>query len=253
MSRKLKLVLSLLIVVTLTSTAFIGGVVCADSGLIKLTDVYLNNNIKVVLNGTLFQAKDPQDGSIYVPLTYKGRTYLPLRAVGEAVGLPVDYDPNTTTAYLGKRTDAASGQVQEVYINATPEYTDNFGGEYVTKSVDAARLTTTAGKTFDFGYGGKHSYTSPIFLCDFKYKKFQCTIYSAWNEDQKKLYRDTLNDESQPLEIMIKNEHGMEIKNIKGIKPGTETKIDIDCIDYKTLTIYVTGGASIIGEPKFVK
>lgn len=249
MSKKMIFILLLTIALSFT----LGAVANANGGLTKLAEVYLNNDISVVINGIVFNAKDPQDGSVYVPITYKGRTYLPLRAVAEAVGLPVDYDQNTKTAYLGTKPNTAGGPVQEVYINATPEYTDNFGGEYVTKKIDAARLATSSGRIFEFGYGGKHSYTSPIFLCDFKYKRFQFTVYSAWNEEQKKLHRDTLNDENQPLEISIKNEHGVVIEHIKDIKPGTETKFDIDCIDYKTLTVYCTGGATIIGEPKFVK
>lgn len=253
MSRRTKILLSVFFVVAFTAGTLFGSVVNAAGGLTKLTDVYLNNEISVVINGTVFNAKDPQDGSVYVPMTYKGRTYLPLRAVAEAVGLPVEYVDATKTAYLGTKPDTAGGPVQEVYINATPEYTDNFGGEYVTKEIDAARLTTSTGKIFDFGYGGKHDHTAPVFLCDFKYKKFQFTVYSAWNEAQKKYYKDTQNDENQPLEIIITNEHRTVIEQIKDIKPGTETKFDIDCIDYKSLTVYCTGGATIIGEPKFVK
>ncbi|HOE56905.1 MAG TPA: hypothetical protein PLI20_04890, partial [Bacillota bacterium] len=75
MSKKLKVFMVLTIVLSFA----LGAVANANGGLTRLTEVYLNNDISVVINGTVFNAKDPQDGSTYVPMTYKGRTYLPLR------------------------------------------------------------------------------------------------------------------------------------------------------------------------------
>lgn len=88
MSKKMKFAF----VIAIALSFIIGAIANANGGLTRLTEVYLNNDITILLNGTLFNATDPQDGSVYVPLTYKGRTYLPLRAIAEAVGIPVDYD-----------------------------------------------------------------------------------------------------------------------------------------------------------------
>ncbi|HQE65752.1 MAG TPA: stalk domain-containing protein [Bacillota bacterium] len=250
MSRKTKILLSVFFIVAFTAGTFFGSVVNAAGGLTKLTDVYLNNDISVVINGAVFNAKDPQDGSTYVPMTYKGRTYLPLRAVAEAVGLPVDYDSNTKTAYLGTKPNTAGGPVQDVYINATPEYAGS-AERYVTKKIDAGRLTTLTGKTFEFGYcGDTGRFMKPTFLCDFKYKRLKFTLYSAW--DQKELETGYSSPDT-PLALEITDEHGTIIKSIKDLKHGTELELDIDCIDYKSLEVYCTGGATIIGEPKFVK
>lgn len=245
MSKKLRILMLLTIVLSFV----LGAVANAAGGLTKLTDVYLNSDISVVINGTVFNAKDPQDGSTYVPMTYKGRTYLPLRAVAEAVGLPIDYDANTKTAYLGTKPGTIGGPVQEVYINATPEYA-GAAESYKTKKIDAAKLTTLTGKTFEFGYcGDTGRFMKPTFLCDFKYKRLKFTVYSAW--DQKELEAGYSSD--TPLAIEITDEHGTVIKSFKDLKHGTELEFDIDCIDYKTLGVYCTGGATIIGEPKFVK
>lgn len=78
-------------------------------GLTRLTEAFLNHDIRILIDGELFQARDPLDGSLYIPISYKGRTYLPLRAVAEALGLPVKYDPTTKTAYLGKIPDISPG------------------------------------------------------------------------------------------------------------------------------------------------
>ncbi len=245
MSRKLRILMLLTIILSFA----LGAVANANGGLTRLTEVYLNNDISVVINGTVFNAKDPQDGSTYVPMTYKGRTYLPLRAVAEAVGLPVDYDANTKTAYLGTKPGTIGGPVQEVYINATPEYAGS-AERYVTKKINAAKLTTSTGKTFEFGYcGDTGRFMKPNFLCDFKYKRLKFAVYSAW--DQKE--QDAGYGADTPLTIWIQDEHGTYIEKIEDVKHGTEKEFDIDCIDYKSISVYVTGGATIIGEPKFVK
>ncbi|MFZ5351833.1 MAG: stalk domain-containing protein [Bacillota bacterium] len=248
MTGKMKLVLVLIVILSFSAGSFAN----ASGGLIELSEVYLNNDISVVINGTLFQAKDPQDGSVYVPLTYKGRTYLPLRAVAEAVGLPVDYDADTKTAYIGTIPDIDSGNAQDVYINASPEYVD--GGSaalYKTKKIDAERLTTESGKTFDFGYCGEdYRFIKPTFNCNYKYKRLKFTLYAAWSQeelDSGRRQKDT------PLKVEITNEHGTVIESIEDLKHGTEMEFDIDCIDYKTLQVYTFGGSTIIGEPKFAK
>ncbi|MDR2166544.1 MAG: hypothetical protein LBE35_01675 [Clostridiales bacterium] len=54
--------------------------------------------IRVNLNGQLLRfATDSQ------PFVMEGRTFLPVRALAEILGLPVDFDPVTNTAYLGNR------------------------------------------------------------------------------------------------------------------------------------------------------
>lgn len=49
------------------------------------------------------QEKVPDDDM--KPFVYNGRTYVPLRFVGEALGKPVDWDENTGTVYIGDKPD----------------------------------------------------------------------------------------------------------------------------------------------------
>lgn len=83
-----------------------------------------------------------------------------------------------------------------------------------------------------------------------KHKKSKFTAYLAW--DQKELDSGYAN-EDMPLSLHIQDEIEVYIKKFDDIKHGTEIEFDIDCIDYKTISVYCTGGATIIGEPKFVK
>ncbi len=69
----------------------------------------LNDQIKVTLNGQVQEFKDETTNETQYPITYKDRTYLPLRTVANLVGVGVDYDANTNTAMLSRSNHQASG------------------------------------------------------------------------------------------------------------------------------------------------
>lgn len=56
-------------------------------------------DIKIVLDGKQLTPKDAT-GSVVEPFTVNGTTYLPVRAIGEALGLSVDWDGSTSTVSL---------------------------------------------------------------------------------------------------------------------------------------------------------
>ena len=56
----------------------------------------IHHGISVVLNGR--PAEFPEDSQ---PFVMNDRTYLPLRAMADLLDLPVDFDPDTNTAYVG--------------------------------------------------------------------------------------------------------------------------------------------------------
>ena len=62
----------------------------------------LNEDIKVTLNGQVQELKDETTNETQYPITYKDRTYLPLRTVANLVGVDVDYDASSNTAILKK-------------------------------------------------------------------------------------------------------------------------------------------------------
>jgi len=74
-----------------------GALLVADSGYnrLKIVASYLHfaeatdiNHLQIVVNGKVLQANDQ-------PFIVSGRTVLPLRSIGEALGLEVSYDPQT--------------------------------------------------------------------------------------------------------------------------------------------------------------
>ena len=65
-------------------------------------------DIKVVLDGQQLELKNAA-GATVEPFIMGGTTYLPLRVVGEALGLKVSWDGSTNTAYLGEDTSGITG------------------------------------------------------------------------------------------------------------------------------------------------
>jgi len=57
------------------------------------------HDIRIVLDGNVVTPKDAQ-GHVVEPFIWEGTTYLPLRAVADALGLNVTWDGNTYTIYL---------------------------------------------------------------------------------------------------------------------------------------------------------
>lgn len=58
-------------------------------------------NIKLVVDGVPITPKD-SNGSTVEPFIYNGTTYLPVRAIGEALDKQVTWDGKTKTVYIGE-------------------------------------------------------------------------------------------------------------------------------------------------------
>lgn len=59
-------------------------------------------DIKLYIDGILVTPKDASGNDIE-PFIYNGTTYLPIRAIGEALGKEVSWDESTNSAYIGRR------------------------------------------------------------------------------------------------------------------------------------------------------
>ncbi|MBQ9280082.1 MAG: hypothetical protein IJ215_03450 [Clostridia bacterium] len=93
MKKNFKIILTSVIIGML-----IGGAtfVAADASV----QAILNGQIKVTLDGELQEFRDESTNAVQLPLTYRDRTYLPMRTLANLVGVSVDYDATTNTAIL---------------------------------------------------------------------------------------------------------------------------------------------------------
>jgi len=96
----------IVLLATVMLFAFAAGAVAGPA--VQDITASLANDIKITLNGDAWTPMD--NGTAMAPIIYNGRTYLPVRAVGEAVGLAVGWDEATRTVILGK---AAVAPVEE--------------------------------------------------------------------------------------------------------------------------------------------
>lgn len=73
-------------------------------------------DIKLCVDGQFITPKDA-NGSTVEPFAIQGTTYLPVRAIGEALGKPVDWDQATHTVYIGQKPAGGAGTANGTLSN----------------------------------------------------------------------------------------------------------------------------------------
>jgi len=108
----------------------------ASSGTQSIDVVF--KNIKIWANGSLVIPKDA-NGKELEPFIYNGTTYLPVRAVGEAVGQEVSWDGASSTVYVG-----GNPNVQKDFMDICKPYEYSYGKEYL--KTDGETFTMSGNK-----------------------------------------------------------------------------------------------------------
>ncbi len=135
-----------------------GGLAYAKTGSEMIEAAY--NNIKIYMDGVLVNAKDA-NGKAVEPFISNGTTYLPVRAVGEAIGKQVTWDGASSSVYLGEvpgqmtyLTDIMDAYSSNRYAKYTPENGKSFsmGG---TKYTNGFVLGSYSGEA-SFNLNGKY-------------------------------------------------------------------------------------------------
>lgn len=132
---------------------------------ITLYDV-LMNGIKIVVDGQQLNPTDA-NGNKVEPIIYNGTTYLPVRAVANAIGKAVYWDGPNFTVYLGKmdgKLEYPTIKIEDMVnigegVSQRNYLTDNYGNRY-ERAIDSG------------GYG----YTAE-YLLNMKYSRFKGTLY----------------------------------------------------------------------------
>ncbi len=243
-NKKQQTMFVLLTVLLTLSLSF--NVASGASSLVEIS-AHLNNGIKVVLHGEKFEPKET-DGSKLVPITYKGRTYLPLRAVAEAAGLEVTWDANTSTAYLGD-VGGEIGKNEISYIRVTPEYARVSADNYKLQSRMPEYLNRAPGKKFEFGYAsdpGFYAGMSMVVQTNYEYDKFKATFWVDEEKDENGEYTG-----GDPT-IEFRDENEIPLKKMD-VQYGKLYEVELDVKDVMELDVWVSGSLSIIGEPMIGK
>lgn len=123
-------------------------------------------DIKLVVDGVQVTPKDA-NGTVVEPFVYNGTTYLPVRAVGAALGKEVDWEGNTRTVYIG----TIPGRAGENYL--TPYQTDVGCDIY---SNDAAEHFTMMGKSYTQGFTSFYDNSYALFNLDGRYASIEFDV-----------------------------------------------------------------------------
>ncbi|MED1954224.1 stalk domain-containing protein [Brevibacillus centrosporus] len=171
------------VVITSITLAFILGSTfgAKAESFLEPISAFLDHSIKIKTYGENFSPKD-SNGKILEPINYNGTTYLPLRAVAEATGMPVKWEEETRTASLGYETIQlnnftktsfvdikVSGQWKpSIITNTRKTYSNSFMGvnfeinpldgqdfkQKISASIDELKKYTTVLSTSDFEAAG---------------------------------------------------------------------------------------------------
>jgi hypothetical protein len=99
MNKKTIFVSTLIISTVFTVGAFTGAT--AEAKLKEIT-AFINQSMNIKLNGKQFIPSD-SEGNKLNPIIYNGDSYLPVRSLSQALGVPVKYDDSTSTIMLGEQ------------------------------------------------------------------------------------------------------------------------------------------------------
>ncbi|MRN51618.1 stalk domain-containing protein [Paenibacillus monticola] len=106
------------------SSILVTGLLCGAVGVyasngVSVVQAYLNSTIKFTVNGSSWTPKDA-NGNKLSPLVYNGSTYLPAKAVGEAMNATVLWNGSSKTVAI---TTTGSDTAGEPYNDASPTTT----------------------------------------------------------------------------------------------------------------------------------
>lgn len=135
--KKRNLFYSIVVFVLITAT-----ILTASAAVGKQITVHYND-VKLVVDNKPVTPKDA-GGNVVEPFIYNGTTYLPIRAVGEALGKNVSWDGATKTVYVGNRNDVTN------YLTEVLEPYNNYWFD-IYKVNNTNKLSIT-GKDYACGY-----------------------------------------------------------------------------------------------------
>lgn len=179
---------------TLTSPAF--------AALSKKTiDAY--TGITVYVNDHVVEPKDANGNPVDI-LVYNGTTYLPIRAVGNALGLPVQYDSATQSAYVGKHSSATPA----VYLTDFDYFSGTSNSDFHTAASKDDNLGQTHSyvitRDFERTYklNGQYSRLTGVLFQEYDQRSDNFGMKAALKiyGDGKLLYSKEFNDNDSGLE-----------------------------------------------------
>jgi hypothetical protein len=206
------------------------------------------NNIKIVVDGNAVTPTDAQ-GQKVEPFIYEGTTYLPIRAIGQAIGKEVSWDSSTNTVYIGKNPGgtgltslpyARTGQNSYIEIDKWTDHSyDNIKGRF-----------SIANKEYSTGIGVHDDYIGPdrgyvVYNLNSQYK----TLTGLLGVD------DDYKNNGNSYMIMTISGDGKELYRSPKVVPGdnpVEVNVDVSGVNQITIAFDSEGkdgGYAVFANP----
>ena len=127
----------------IVSALLFGGTTLAIVGTKSISVLY--RDISIVIDGKEIIPKDI-NGKVVEPFIYEGTTFLPVRAISEALGKKVDWDAQTSTVYVGEKPESETDKNQKIAL-----ITQNSADQYwITLNEGAQKAASELGVTVTF-------------------------------------------------------------------------------------------------------
>lgn len=202
--------------------ALLGGTAALAAGVTYKTIQVQYSGINLVVDGVPVTPRDA-NGMEVEPFVYNGTTYLPVRAVGEAIGKQVTWDGATQTAYIGE----APGQTSYLLEVCPPYQTHDYNIYYrcITYLASETKSFSMAGQAYTNGLtmaGCNSSNTYALFNLNGNYKQLTMTLAPADGStgrvgvafivDGKQVAAYTVEKGDYPKEITVPLNYGLQLK-----------------------------------------
>jgi len=207
----------------ISTLVILGGIAYATTGS-EMIEVFYNN-IKVYKDNILCDLKD-SNGTTVEPFIYNGSTYVPLRAISEALGVKVDWDGDTQTINMYDNI-----LPDETYLlDVCPPYETHdasWSGSYgcYTYYASEAESFSMAGEKYTNGMtlaGNDSNNTYALFNLNGKYKSIDMVIAPidgvqnpssiAFIVDGKSVAEHIVYGEDYPKKISVPLNYGLQLK-----------------------------------------
>ena len=180
------------------------------------------NGIKIVLDGKQINPTDA-NGNKVEPIIYNGTTYLPVRAVANALGKAVYWDGPNYTVYLGKPDKEL--KYPTVKIEDMVSIAD--------KPRKSDQLTDNYGNDYEHAICNHHEHNFE-FLCNMKYSRFKGTLYVPNGETDDRTVRLSVIADGKTIYTSPEMD-----------KTSAPVSIDVDITGYNDIQIEFNGGITL--------
>lgn len=188
------------------------------SGRIEKVLNVLYNDIKVAVDGKIIDLGKDSSGKGIEPFIYQGTTYLPIRAVGEALNQPVDWDSKTKTVLVGKGALEKEMHLMDEKID--------FGDSWISKYSTSGNGFKMGGNHYKSGVTFRTTDAIIQYNLNSKYSsiKGELGALSYWDKDSiieihldgklhEKIYVSS-SDVPKQINIPVKNVNHLLIKRV---------------------------------------